>query len=412
MSPITSKTSYEILGISENTPFDEITSAYRRLATLHHPDKFLGTPEYEESQRRMIEINSAYTEIGKILKAIENKANAEKEELAGLEEEVTKKSNDFWAYFNLAKAYSKYEKWSLAVEHYKKAISINSLYGDAYIKLGEAFEKLDKPNDALEIYKNGVIVDSNNRNIFYALAILLEKLDGWDKALFFYKFLDEQKPNNINIIYYLAETYRHISRWSEAAETYTKIINMPNNSYSLAYYWQGICYFRLKKFQEAIMAFNESLKIQPNDHFSYYHIAKCYIKLSQWQQAIIACNKAIEIKSDFPNAYLTLGEIYKESERYNQAVIAYEKAFQLDEKLTEAYMGLSYIYTYKLRDHDKAIEYLKKAIISSPDYMDAHFELGFCYHLTRQQHLAFEEYKIIQYRSPNLAKELIKYIYK
>ena len=32
-------TPYDILGVSSNTPFTEITKAYRRLASIHHPDK-------------------------------------------------------------------------------------------------------------------------------------------------------------------------------------------------------------------------------------------------------------------------------------------------------------------------------------------------------------------------------------
>jgi DnaJ-class molecular chaperone len=53
-----SKTSYEILGLSEDADEVVIRAAYKALAQKYHPDKWIGDKDFASS--RMAEINSAY----------------------------------------------------------------------------------------------------------------------------------------------------------------------------------------------------------------------------------------------------------------------------------------------------------------------------------------------------------------
>ena len=53
----------DVLGLADGASQDEISAAYRRLALAHHPDKVANGPREvrEESERRMKEINAAYS---------------------------------------------------------------------------------------------------------------------------------------------------------------------------------------------------------------------------------------------------------------------------------------------------------------------------------------------------------------
>jgi DnaJ-class molecular chaperone len=53
-----SKTSYEILGLSDEADEVVIRAAYKALAQKYHPDKWIGDKDFASS--RMAEINSAY----------------------------------------------------------------------------------------------------------------------------------------------------------------------------------------------------------------------------------------------------------------------------------------------------------------------------------------------------------------
>ena len=53
---------YDVLGVSKNASSSEIAEAYRTLAQIYHPDRYVGAPEdvRQEAERRMKELNEAY----------------------------------------------------------------------------------------------------------------------------------------------------------------------------------------------------------------------------------------------------------------------------------------------------------------------------------------------------------------
>jgi curved DNA-binding protein CbpA len=56
---------YETLGISPLASLDEARSAFKRLAQIYHPDRFVNAPDAvrDEAERRMRELNSAFASL-------------------------------------------------------------------------------------------------------------------------------------------------------------------------------------------------------------------------------------------------------------------------------------------------------------------------------------------------------------
>ena len=57
--------SYTILGVASTASDEQVRAAYRRLAQIYHPDRFATVRQdiREEAERRMMELNAAFTEI-------------------------------------------------------------------------------------------------------------------------------------------------------------------------------------------------------------------------------------------------------------------------------------------------------------------------------------------------------------
>ena len=56
---------YKILGVSRDATDDEIKKAYRELARKYHPDNYANSPLADLAEEKMMEINTAYSDIQK-----------------------------------------------------------------------------------------------------------------------------------------------------------------------------------------------------------------------------------------------------------------------------------------------------------------------------------------------------------
>jgi tetratricopeptide (TPR) repeat protein len=61
----------------------------------------------------------------------------------------------------------------------------------------------------------------------------------------------------------------------------------------------GVAYNELGKYQKAINAYKEAIKIKPDYHKAYDNMGVAYNGLGKYQKAIDAYKEAIKIKPDF-----------------------------------------------------------------------------------------------------------------
>jgi tetratricopeptide (TPR) repeat protein len=72
----------------------------------------------------------------------------------------------------------------------------------------------------------------------------------------------------------------------------------------------GDAYNGLGKYQEAIDAYKEAIKIKPDFHEAYYNKGAAYGELKKYQEAINAYKETIKIKPNFHVAYHGIGVAY------------------------------------------------------------------------------------------------------
>ncbi len=108
----------------------------------------------------------------------------------------------------------------------------------------------------------------------------------------------------------------------------------------------------------------QKTKEQWYDEGNKLHTAK------QFREAIAAYDQAIKLDPDFAGAYCYRGSAYANLERYSRAIEDYSRAIELDPQLVDAYFGLGSAY-YNLQEYRKAIQHYNKTLA-----MDPHYELA------------------------------------
>jgi tetratricopeptide (TPR) repeat protein len=131
-----------------------------------------------------------------------------------------------------------------------------------------------------------------------------------------------------------------------------------------------------------------------------------YYDLGRWEDAIVAFSDAIAINPKFAVAHFGLGVTYSRLENWEEALFYFKKTIELNPTFAQGYLGLGITYSI-LGFNGKAMEAIKKAVLINPRYAQARHALALCYLRNGDRASALEEYKILRGLDPVLAEQLI-----
>ena len=96
------------------------------------------------------------------------------------------------------------------------------------------------------------------------------------------------------------------------------------------HYSRGVVKYNSGQYKEAIIDFNNAIKLKPDSAEAYYSRGNTRNKLNQDErEEIIDFTKAIELKPDFIEAYLNRGFARCKLNQYEKAIEDYNKAIEL-----------------------------------------------------------------------------------
>ncbi len=132
-----------------------------------------------------------------------------------------------------------------------------------------------------------------------------------------------------------------------------------------AYYNLGLIYAEQKRFDYAVMEFQNALKLNPNHVETLNNLGLVYATQGQLNDAVHELQKALQIKPHYI-IHNNLGVVYLNQKRFDEAVNEFQSALKLNPDYDRAYnnLGLAYMKQGKI---DDAVIHFKKAIDINPD---------------------------------------------
>ncbi len=135
-------------------------------------------------------------------------------------------------------------------------------------------------------------------------------------------------------------------------------------------------------FIQAVEAFNEYFKGNPDDYLPRIYLAEVYEKNNQIEEALNEYNKAIDLDDAKPEGFVGLGRIALNSGDYELAISYFRIAESLyltgNESIFYTLYLLGYSY-YKIEKFDKALSYFLRAYGNYAEDMYLNYYLGVCY---------------------------------
>ncbi len=128
----------------------------------------------------------------------------------------------------------------------------------------------------------------------------------------------------------------------------------------------GSLYLKVEHYQEAILAFEQALQLDPDDAVAYNGKGLALANLQFYQDALIAYEQAIVLNPYFTNAYLNKGSVLCNLKRYQEALPVCERAIQLEPNNASAF-NLKGLVLEKLGRYEEALAVLDQAIQLDPN---------------------------------------------
>ncbi len=212
---------------------------------------------------------------------------------------------------------------------------------------------------------------------------------------------------------------------SEAAALVEKPKAEPNNSEvateTKSAYRQGVAFLASGRYQEAIQALNQAIKVDPNDVSAYIKLGMSYSGLQKDKEAIAVLKMAVQINRsalDAP-AYFLLGQSYLGLSKNSEALAAFKQALfitraeaiGLEKEIQKIPtpeqlhygMGLAYLNSKRFGD---SINELKQVVKLNPKNADAYYALAIAYIGNDNRMGAENQQKILKLLDADLARKI------
>jgi tetratricopeptide (TPR) repeat protein len=137
----------------------------------------------------------------------------------------------------------------------------------------------------------------------------------------------------------------------------------------------GVTLIQKGSVDEAIVHYQEALKIKPDYAEAYYNFGNALLRKGSVDEAIVKFQKALEIKPNFLEACYNLGNSLLQKGRMDEAIAYYQKALKIKPDCAQACSNLGYCLFQK-GSVDEAIAYYQKALEIKPDYAEARNNLN------------------------------------
>lgn len=213
--------------------------------------------------------------------------------------------------------------------------------------------------DVLEYYRNAAKLKAADLDTHFEAADGLNRLGKSAEAMALLQQILARKPVGED----LAQTHFHIGKTYNFMNEYAKAIPEIRKSQQIKAdseysYWLGASYFGLKQYPEALAAFQDAVKLKPDDYFAVGRIVATHVAMGQHDKAVAYLSELTRDPAKTPPIlYEELGKLYSSMKRYPEAVVAYKNAIASYPGNKSANHGLGLVYVAMGRKQDAMTVY-------------------------------------------------------
>lgn len=285
--------------------------------------------------------------------------------LKKLTEAISKNPDNALLYFERATMLDGMEEDSLALNDYKKAISLDSTKAEYYSAIGDMlFEHKDLEGSVPWIEK-AMQLNPTDKKAHLKLAKLFLFIEEYNKALSEINTVLRQDVYNPEGYYLKGMVYKSLKDTTKAISSFLTTLQV-QPEYRDAMIQLGIMY-SMQENPIALKYYDNAYKLDTTDVFPLYGKGVYYQDKGDFELAKQEYVNTIMKDRNYTSTYYNLGYIYMQQDSFDKAFRQYDILTKLNPQDPEAYFnrGLSYEMLGKKED---AITDYKQALVFDETY--------------------------------------------
>lgn len=243
---------------------------------------------------------------------------------------------------------------------------LNELYAiepnneEIYIQKANIFSKRDNHEKAVELLKTALKYTDDYADVYNLIGMEYLFMDNLELAKEnFIKCLEEDTDDQA-ALYNVVYCFEFLDQNEDAIAYLDKYID--KNPYSeIAWHQSGRLNYGLKKYEEALRAFDYATLIDDEFLGAFMEKAKALERLKRYKEAIEAYERTIELDDPTSYALLRIGKCYEKLGNKALAIKYFNKTVHEDPLLDKGWIAITDFYV-RQKNYQKALFFVNKAL--------------------------------------------------
>lgn len=265
-----------------------------------------------------------------------------------------------------------------ALKLYATVLRLQPNYAPAYFRMGLTYSSLGKTKAAINAYRQAIKYDPAYVKAHFNLGLKLITAKQWAEAAQQFEWMLQRDPQHAKSYFSLGRIAKAKKEYIAALKHYQTAISLRKGDYPEAVVNMGLIHFNQHQFDQAIIAFNDAIRLQPNYAKAWYQLGLTQFQKGMMSEAKTSLHSAIKSDSGSYKAWAALGDIYARENRLDDAVHAYQQALLIRSDYQSAQLALADIYHQQQRNTE-ALSLYKVLLDRYPNYGVAWAKVGVVY---------------------------------
>ena len=232
-------------------------------------------------------------------------------------------------YIQKANIYSKRDNHEKAVELLETALKYTDDFADVYNLIGMEYLFMDNLELAKDNFMKCLEEDTEDQAALYNVVYCFEFLDQNEDAIVYLNKYIDRNPYSEIAWHQIGRLNYGLKRYEEALRAF-EFATLIDDEFLGAFMEKAKALERLKKYEEAIESYTRTIELDDATSYALLRMGKCYEKLGKKVLALKYFNKTVHEDPLLDKGWIAITDFYVRQKNYRKALFFVNKALSID----------------------------------------------------------------------------------